>query len=107
MVRRLAVGGLVAAACVVIAAGVAIWLHRPPARPPAPQTVSLAQAEETVQRAETSARLLACADLLADQPGCREQAQDLYDYVARAYGDAGAVRRRTGTSDPVEQGVSQ
>lgn len=47
---------------------------------------------EMIEREAASARLLAAARILAQQPGMQAEAQETYEYVARTYGDTSVAR---------------
>jgi len=86
-----------AAACIVLAVGLAVlWLatgpeSRPPGLQPDPRH-SAAGVQAMIQREEASARLAASARILSLQPGAEQAAEDAYRYLASAYSDTPAGR---------------
>jgi anti-sigma factor RsiW len=97
--RRYVAAAVAVAGCLALAAA-SFMRHRATKREVAGfSQITPEEAERLVRRAESAARLLACADILEGQPGMQDYARDVHRYVAQTYG--GAEARKLEPKEPV------
>lgn len=98
--RRLVAKCAAVAACLVLAAGAAVWVWTGMSqdRPvhceiASTQPVRRLTVAETIRREGVSAKLAASAQILADRPGGKEYAETAFRYVAIAYPETDAGKQ--------------